>query len=223
MLSEGKAGPRILQDGAQAELYLLKNAAGAVGDAAAHYQETIYRGNAYVLNTGTAGVALAAANASLVNTTFQPIVGFLNPSNSGVIAVILHGIYGPQATGASAVNEGIPIYQVCGPNAASTIAQANQTNPTNLKTLLASGSLMIGSVNQAFAGISPAWTVLKPFVGSGPRFSAPTASINVNGVAVENVDGLIQIPPGWAIGLGVLAAGTTITVTGGLVWKEIPV
>jgi hypothetical protein len=223
MISEGRVGFFYVQDGVVREYRFTRDSSLVVSDGAARYQELVFRGNnqgVFALSTTTSGVTLAAANASLVAATFQPIVGFFNPAASGKICSILQVSYGVQATGAAAVNEGIPIYQVTGQGASTTITG---TNPLNLKTMLTGGSVCIGSVNQAFTGNASTFIQLKPFtgLGGGPRVTAPTASINTNTLAIDNVDGLIQIPPGFAFGLGVLASGTTITVASSIIWTEI--
>lgn len=219
MRIEPVVGPTPVQDGAITDARASRDRCMVVQDGHGRYQEAVFRGNVFYLTTTTSGVALAAANASTTAATAQPIVGILNPQNSGVIACILEVRYGPQATGASAANEGIPMYQVA-PQLAST--SITGTLPLSAKLQISGGSKMVGSVNQAYTGNAVTWITAMPFAGgNGPRFAAPTASINVNGVAREDVGGLIMIPPGTAFGVFVLAAGTTITVAGGLVWEEI--
>ena len=220
VVDQGRIGELAGQDSGIQPLSLTKTGALKTADRHGRYQEAVFRGNVYCLTTGTGGVALAAANASLVAATFQPLVGLLNPTNSLVAAVILQACYGTQATGAAAANEGIPVYQVAAPGASTTIAG---TVPLSMKTLTAAGSKMIGSVNQAYTGNTVTWIVLKPFAGAeGPRMTAPTASINVNSLGSEELAGMILVPPGAAFGIGVLAAGTTITSAASLVWEEIP-
>ena len=186
----------------------------------AKYQEAVLRGNVYSLTTTSSGVTLASANASTTAATAQPIVGFINPANSGVNCVILEARCGPQATGGSAANEGVYGFQIAANGASTSITG---TPPTNNLRWTATGSRVIGAVNAAFTGNTITWVWAMPFVGVGPRFAAPTASINVHGIEREIVDGLIIIPPGTGIGLFTLGAGTAITVGASLIWDEVDI
>ncbi len=220
-VDQGRIGELLGQDAGIQPIRLGRKGAVVTQDAHGRYLESIYRGNCYLLSTGSGGVALGANTLGVITTaaTAQPIVGILNPSNSGVLAAIYLAAAGAQATGATPANEGVYIYADTVANASTTIAG---TVPTSLKTLTAAGSKMVGSVNQAYTGNTSAWAMLKPFVGSGPRTAAPTASINVNTIAQEELSGIIQIPPGFGFGIGCLSAGTAITSAAYLIWEEFP-
>ena len=217
---KGNVGPSPAGDNTEGPLRLTRDLTLVTQDGHAKYQEAVFRGNCYSVMTAAAGVTLAAANASLTAATAQPIVGFLNPVNSGVNCVIWEVVCGPQATGGSAANEGAYVYQYA-PGSAST--SISGTVPLSLKTMTAGGSRCIGSLNQAFTANAVTWIQLKPMVTNVSRFAAPTASINVNGIGKDMVDGVIVIPPGCAFGVFTLATGTAITVGASLTWEEIPV
>lgn len=196
-----------------------------VADGLPKYTGMADAGIVYTLTTTSSGVTLAAANASTTAATFQPVVGFINPLGSGVTAILIEATYGIQSTGASAANEGIPFYEITTVStpASTSIGSAVVLNHKTLAQAAAGGQKVIASINSAFTGNGSTWIYVKPFAGAaGARTAAPTASINVSGMSKEPLDGLIQIPPGVGVGLGVLAAGTNITVAATLTWAEVP-
>lgn len=213
--------PGVLAENADAKPRIARDACVIIQDGHGRYLEPLMRGNCFSIMTAAAGITLGANNAILTAATAQPIVGIWNPPGSGVYANILEVIYGPQATGAAAVNEGIPVYQIAVAGPQAIISQAG-TQSTSMKTLTIGGGKCLGLLNQALTGNTAAWTQLKPFVGGGPRFAAPTASINVNGLARDETAGTILVPPGVAWGLFVLASGTAITVGASALYEEIP-
>lgn len=215
----GKVGPRLGADSGELELRHSRDGCLIVQDGHARYQEAIFRGNCYSVTLGS--TTISANHASTTAATATAFVGIYNPPTSKVNAVILEAVLGASAAGASAVNEGVPVWQYVVP-VATTVTSA--TSPLNMLSYLAQGSKVIGLVNsQALTANTATWAQLKPFGVPGPRTAAPTASINIHAVYKELVDGEIIVPPGVAVGLFYLAAGTAISAVGGLVWEEIAI
>jgi hypothetical protein len=219
MLIEGVVGPQVKADGSLIQPRLGNAAEVVVQQDHGKYLEAVYRGQVFSLSSVTAGVVPAAANVSpLAATTGAPLVGIVNPVTSGKIAVIMRVVFGIQSSGALAVNPGIPVYNVL----SSVLTTQVGTVPFNNRLLAVGGSAMIGLVNQALTGQSPAvvWTVYRA-MSTGSLSGNVAASTVPWAVAQEDLDGEIIVLPGAAFGIAVAAAATAVNVTSALIWEEI--
>lgn len=190
------------------------SAAQRVADAHARYMQAVIEGRAFALDSDS--VTLAAANVTKTALgTAKFINGFYNPVGSGRNAVLWSAHI--------ATVSGTP----GGPYFWNFVNTSNLTSATTgtIRNLLLAGA-PVGSAMQAQAGVvlaaTPASTAALTQLGvmGGPAAIAAGAGLYD---AYEEVAGQIIVPPGIAIGLMCLAAGTTHVVQSTLRWEEIQV
>lgn len=175
------------------------------------FAEAVRQGNVYSLSTAAAGVTIAAANVFSASNA-QPLVGVFNPQSSGVNVIVYRGVH--IWNGGTAAAGGL-VWAVAPSPAAVTAA--NNTNPTNVLTGKAVGSLTQGYVNSALTGVTG-----MAIVGYSGGPSTGALAANSNQTFIDQVDGAICIPPGAAGGLFAAAAGTSPIVNATMWWEEVP-
>jgi len=133
----------------------------------------------------------------------------------------LKAYIGITAYPAAATNPGGFLWQVA---SGQSITQAG-TAPINHSTLKASGSGMIGLVNQALTGATGSLLVLRPAPADNPNAVQGTLTGDTPGYQMieEQIEGAVVIPPGGFFGLYTGLTGTTSTFSAGLTWAELPV
>lgn len=217
MLSEGKVGIRVLNDGAQAEMRLDKTAAQVTTNAHGQYCEAAMQGKLFSVGMGQ--TALSANTITLTATT-TPIVGVWNPLNSDVNLVLLKAKLQIAVAGNSAVAPGAFVWAVSTNNGAISTG----LNPLNRKTLQQTGSRAKGyNISTALTGLTTN-LVIQHAAAFGTMVAAQgaTASPIISGDAVEEFDGSIIIPPGGVLALLNTISTTTVSVASMLLWEEIP-
>lgn len=221
MLLNGQVGIQVNADGSNPPLRQGRTGEQLVGDIHGRFYEQCSRANIYT--GGISNTALAAANAIVtgLTATALPVIGLWNPSTSGVNLVILQASVVQTTIANTAVSPGgfMWVYSI-GNSAVST-----GSTPINTKTLTASGSsAKFFPVSTALTGLTNSLAVLKgtgitPINAAGPS----TAIHQAQGVSVENVDGSIIVPPGGVVGIMNQVSTTTVSVTVGIMWEEVPV
>jgi len=203
--------------------------AGQLGDTIVselhgRFYEQAYRGNLYSYGLSLTALAATNATATGLTATATPILGVWNPATSTVNLVILQAqleaIYNTVTT---PVPPGAFVWVTStGNSAISTGAAA-----INRKTLAAAGSQaksFAGAV--ALTGLTNNLTILEgaDFTNaSGVTYGTlgnTTLAQSVGGV--QNVDGSIIVPPGAFVGLMNTISTTTFSVSGRLLWEEVP-
>lgn len=170
--------------------------------------------------TQSQAITIAAThNTPLAAATGTPIVGFFNPPNSSVAAVILQGWFASISGTPPAQAHPVWNYAV-GQNAltvtpAGTIssALASAAAPSQMKCY---SNLALTGLNIAAGNLAAP----RPF---GLDTFAGAMAANASNGATDNVDGALIIPPGTVCGIfSGVAAGTTWVVSAGALWAEVP-
>lgn len=223
MLFQGQTGPTTNSDGTYPNLRLGKLGDGIVSELHGRFYEQVYRGNTYCA-VGSSNAALVAANAIAtgLTATAQPIIGVWNPSTSLVNLVILQATVTITTVANTAVSNGgfMWVYSI-GNTAVST-----GSAPVNCKTFATPGgsSSKTFSVSTALTGLTNNLTALRASaITSINAAGAATAVSLMQGVSVENVDGGFIVPPGGVLGIMGQVSTTTLSVSTGLLWEEVPV
>lgn len=172
---------------------------------------------------GLSNTALVAANAIAtgLTATAQPIIGLYNPATSLVNLSVLQAIIQVTTVANTAVAPGgfMWVYSI-GNNGVTS-----GSSPINCKTFQSAGSVAKAfAVSTALTGLSNNLAALRSsaIVPAVNAAGAATAVSLAQGNGVENVDGGLVIPPGGVLGIMCQLATTTINVSVGIVWEEVP-
>jgi hypothetical protein len=180
--------------------------------------------NGRLFHTFVKAVTIAAThNSPVAANTATPVCGFLNPSNSGIAAVILRAAFGT-ISGTPAGGQAVINVQ---PNAASVLTASATGNIYGAIVSSAAspqGSQMRPQNNVALAGwlatVGP--TVELCYVGQAAA-AAAAGNGGPSAPVAEDLGGCIIIPPGALCALMAgTGAGTSWIVNAGLTWAEIP-
>ena len=184
------------------------------------FYEQVYRGNVY--SNGMTITALTANTISLTNTT-TPILGVWNPSSSSVNLVILQAALTvvPNNLTSGAGPGVFVLASSIGNGAIST-----GTAPFNRKTLTSAGSQAKGMAFQALTGLTNNLVIFE-----GIEFASP-AGLTYTTLAstapfseyssIKNFDGSLIVPPGGILAVLNTTSSTTWSVSGRLLWEEVP-
>ena len=189
------------------------NTKGTLGHA--EYTEPARRGKFFTLSAAAYTVIAANASAGAIGT-FKPIVGFYNPSGSGVNAVIVnHKEFHTSGT------PGGPLIWnfFCGQtwNSAATGTIYNNL----LSNLSPNGSNMIAQNNVAVT-TNPAITTAMNVLGVAGGPAAVAVATGTGETGTNNDDkGQIVVPPGCLLGLASTATGTSDVVSASITWEEV--
>lgn len=162
-------------------------------------------------------ITLAAANATKSALgTVKLVNGFFNPAASGRNCLIL-AAYVATTSGTPA---GPYFYNYYKAAVALTSASTGTIQVMPLGSA-ASVSVVTPQVNVAVTFTGGPTTALTQFA----VFGGPAAVVSGAGLdtAIDNVNGLIVVPPGVLFGILATGAGTSHVVQSTLRWKEIPV
>jgi hypothetical protein len=188
------------------------------------FYEQVYRNNMF--SVGTLAATAFTANHISGTSTGTPILGVANPSTSTVNLVLSQAALQvfPNSLTSGAAPSGFVWAWSLG-NAGITTAGVV---PYNRKTLAQAGSQARG-----FGGSSALTGLTNTIVAAeGADFQTPGAvtyttlgstSIQPSVGGVQNFDGSLIVPPGAVLGLLAIAAATTFSFVGRLMWEEVPV
>lgn len=205
---EAKVGAQTLSDGARFVLRGDKTGALVTTDGHARYAEAVLRGNVYVGQTASTGVAPGTA----VGTTAA--FALANPPNSGYNLILLE-----TSVGYHSGTLGAGVIQYC-INTGQTAASATSG------TAIATRNALVG---QAARNAGEAYTTAT--VPSGAQVIGPMCSLGASlaSTAVQpwairdEVAGRIVIGPGCTLSLqATAAAGSSPLVVFGATWEEVP-
>ena len=217
-LLDTRVGSFFQQDGAgDAPLLQHKSGELSVADKHGRFQEACYRGSLF--SNGMSVTALSANTITLTNTT-TPILGVWNPATSPVSLVILQASL-QVIQQASSTATGAFVWATSTSNGAISTGTA----PFNRKTFLSAGSQSKGMAFQALTGLTNNLVIQEAadFFGLAVTTAAvpATSVINVE-QAVQNFDGSLIVPPGGILALLNTTSTANVSVSGRLMWEEIP-
>ena len=202
--SLGRVGEMPSQDGATQPIRLSKYGALVTADGHARYMEANYRGHLFTAgNTAVQALSLIAA------TTYTGLC-LINPSNSGVDAVV----------------DEITIAVASAPAALSQIVLAyNTAVPTTLTTPVTSTPAKISSSGSSGAKCLTYSAVTLPVAGTilrslGHYVFSTAVGFNTQSAVKDEVAGSIMLLPGTSI--QITAVTTAISVVASYTWEELP-
>jgi hypothetical protein len=221
MISEGQVGPQWLADGASQAFRMTKLAALVISDLHGRFYEQCYRNNLF--SFGISNTALVAANAIVtgVSTAAQPVIGVWNPLSSPVNLVILQASVTVTTVANTMVSPGGFMWLGSAGNAALTLG----STPISCKSLVAAGSnAKAYAVSTALTGLTNNLAIMRAAAFSPPNAAGVSPAVSLSqGVCVENVDGSIICPPGGVVAIMNQVSTTTVSVSSGLLWEEVPI
>lgn len=210
----GQVGIQQTQDGTNPPFRQGKAAEMMVSELQARFYEQTYRGNTFVLDSGSV-TAVAATAAAQAMGTAKFLNGFFNPTNSGKNAVLI----GASIATVSGTPGGPILYEVTA--GAGTLTSASTGTIRSGLIGGAGKSLMTPQVMVTLTALDADTTALVQIgTAGGPAASAAGAGVNS---VYDNIDGKIIIPPGYAFGLCDTATGTTHVLQTTLYWIEVQV
>lgn len=207
----GQVGVANAVDGTNPPFRQGKSAEMMVSELQARFYEQTYRGNLFILDSGSQ-TCVAASAAGQAMGTAKFLNGFFNPANSGKNAVLV----GANVATVSGTPGGPLLYEVtAGPG---TLTSASTGTIRSGLIGGAAKSVMTPQVMVTLVALD-ADTAALVQIGTcgGPAAIAAGAGVNS---AYDNIDGKIIIPPGYAFGLCDTATGTTHIVQTTLYWIE---
>lgn len=212
----GKAGERRTLTGTEGEMRVGPYSEQIVNDVGhGRFFEAAARGRIFASHNSALTIA-STHNHGLDNVADTPIVGFLNPVNSGKAAVIL-GAYFTTISGTPppSAQPGLYLaYNQTGITAATTGTIVNTFNPSLASAMRALNNIALAGLNTTTSN-----NLVKMFGGA---IFAGAVAANHDAGWFDAVDGQVIVAPGNAIAmLAGSAAGTSWVVTAGLTWAEI--
>lgn len=183
-------------------------------DGHSRWHEQTSRGLVYTVTTAPAGVAIAAGNSAPIAAGSATVLTILNPLGSGVNLEILQGwvfcISGQPAAG---------FWSWCGAPADVSIT-ATEAGALKRPCFVSQSVSRVKAWSGATITGAPVQPVVKPFpmvLPSGGNIDETVYDVT----QVDNVDGMILVPPGCVISLAP-AAVTTATYGAGIMYAEVP-
>jgi hypothetical protein len=177
----------------------------------AFYSEMVYQANVWILNTPSTGV-VANANNVFSAVTAQPILGMWNPPQSKRIVVVSR----VTTTWSNGTAPAGGLVWAFVPPMSNVTATGGNTE-INAATLQTGGSPFKTFVNSQMTGIGSA-QILRLL--GGP--TAGSIGINANHTYTEECAGDIFCPPGAAIGLFPILAGSNPIIFASIVYEAMP-
>lgn len=217
----GQVGLAFASDGANIPVRQGRQGDVTVSELHGRFYEQNYRGNLY----GNGVVALTALTANTITlvATATPILGVWNPLVSTVNLVLLQATLAAGANNTATVGCGAFVWATSTGNAALTLGTA----PFNHRTLVASGSQAKGLAFIALTGLTNNLVVQEGADFPTPNIITTTAiptTVQTPTVSyTQNIDGSLIVPPGGVLALLNTVSSTTVSVTGRLLWEEVPV
>lgn len=195
------------------------------------FYEANYRGTLFSVGNSVAALTANSYIGATLDATIKPVLAVWNPTASTVNVVLAQAaIMSVWNTWTTPTGCGLFVAATSTGNAAITTGVA----PLNRKTLTAVGSQAKGfpggTTLIALTGLTSNLVLqeaieIPAIVGTGAYGtpSAPTAvQYNTMG-GVVNFDGTIIVPPGGVYAILAQISTTTTSVTGRLVWEEVPI
>jgi hypothetical protein len=214
-------------DGSQPNLRAGKLGDLIVSELHGRFYEQVARGNVYSIGCS---ITALSANTITLTATSTPILGVWNPPTSGVNLVMLQCMLTAAAnTLSSPIPPGPFVWASSVNNSAITTGSA----PYNRKTMASSGSAakafpggvaLTGLTNNVVIFEGAAFPNLSSLTCAGTVGASTAVSNATQGIqGLQNFDGGLIVPPGGVLSLLNTNSTTTYSVTGSLMWEEVPV
>lgn len=229
MLAQGTTGPLLTSDGATPNSGLRLGRLGDVIVSELHgrFYEQVFRGNVYSIGCG---VTALSANTVTLTASSTPILGVWNPTTSSVNLVMLQCAL---TVAANTLTAPVPPGPFVWASSLSNSAISTGSAPFNRKTLASSGSqakafpggvALTGLTNNTVIFETADLPNLSGLTNAG-TITAQTTTSNATAGAfgVQNFDGGLIVPPGGVLALLNTTSTTTYSVTGRLMWEEVPI
>ena len=221
MLSNLITGPQKQGDG-----QIIVQRAGTQGDTIVselhgRYFEACLRGNLFTFGLSNTALVSQNAIATGLTATAQLVIGIYNPLGNPAVASILQLILVQSTIANTAVSPGGYMWVYSQGNGAITTG----SNPLNLRTLAVGSSAMKAfAISTATTGLSNNLAVLRATGHGGLNAAGPaTAIAQAQTGTFETVDGALLVPPGGVLGVMNQVSTTTVSMSVGIVWEEIPI
>lgn len=223
----GQVGPQIVGDGSNPISRFGRAAEQVVQELHGRFYEQVFRNN--VFSIGCSVTALSA-NTIALTSSGTPILAVWNPSSSPVNIVMLQAMLTVAAnTLSSPVPPGPFVWASSIGNSALTLGSA----PFNRRTLASVGSqakaypggvALTGLTNNLVIFEGADLPNLSGLTNSGTITAQTTGSNATAGAfGVQNFDGSLIVPPGGILALLNTTSTTTYSVSGRLMWEEVPI
>ena len=210
----GQVGTQNAADGTNPPVRQGKGAELMVSEFQPKYYEQAYRGNLFLIDSGSVTcVAATAAGQGMGTAKF--LNGFFNPVGSGKNAVIV----GATVATISGTPGGPLLYEVTAGSGTLTSAATGTIRSSNLGG--SSKSLMTPQVMVTLVALDADTTALVQ-CGTLGGPAAIAAGAGVYSV-YDDVAGKLIVPPGYAFGICDTATGTSHVLQSTLYWVEVAV
>ncbi len=179
------------------------------------YQLLAQQGKVFEVSGVLTGTTIVAAHVAPPAAAAATLLTLYNPMSSAVnlevIKVTLGHVSGTPGAGSFAYCKAYMADSITATEAVA-VKSARYLSTKNTIAKAWSATALTGGIVHTVIGMMPS----TPFAGALALTSEGTAK-----AAVDEVDGLIVIPPGWALTLAAAATGTTHIVTASIVYAEV--
>jgi hypothetical protein len=205
----GRVGPGFAQDGSLADPRMTKDLGTVIQELHGKYYEATYRGNVFTCSTSAAGTTLVAANLSPLAAGGTPIIGLYNPQSSGKNLVI------------NKVNVAVVTLTASTGNIVWNYA-LNQTITAATNGVITSNFLGGSAASVVKAYVNTATTGSTAAIMLRPAFQVQEVSAvgDIFGLAEQDINGDIIVPPGALIALANGISNTTTVLSASITWEE---
>lgn len=221
-----KVGEVFGQDSSELASRAGKQGDQIVSELHGRFYEGNYRNKLFSGGMTTTSINAATFTTATTGATATPILGVYNPANSGKNLSLLQAVLSLVLTAGTATGPGT--FQWC-------VTPAGQNGltlgaaPWSRSTLLQAGSVAKNMAGVALTGISGVLSILGASAlmgGSNIAASFVETAVGARpsngGVSVENLDGSILVPPGFAVGLFCTTTPVAHSAGSNLIWEELP-
>jgi hypothetical protein len=196
------------------ELRVSRDGALVISDGHGFLYEAASRGTVYAVSTALTGTTVVADNVAPPAAGVATVLSLLNPVGSGVTLEILRGwvCYLSGTPGAGC-------WAWCGATVGTAITAA-PAGTAGGNTRNAQVPSRGRTWTQTVLTGAPAHQLVRPFPTAS--FAAPLAATTDGLCVVDNVDGALVVTPGNLITLAPPAVGTSVVVSVGIMYAEVP-
>lgn len=218
----GQVGPQAVADGVTSQPFRQGKAGDIIlSELHGRFYEQVYRGN--VFGNGVTALTALTANTITLTAATTPILGVWNPPTSIVNLILLQATLASGINAAAATGPGAFVWAASNGNTGISTGSA----PVNHKTLTAVGSQAKGMAFVALTGLTNNLVLLEAADFPNPTIittaAVPTSVQTPTVSYTQNLDGSFIVPPGGVFALLNTASTTTVSVTGRLLWDEVPI
>ena len=222
----GQVGPSTAGDNTYPPIRLGRTGDVIISELHGRFYEQVYRGS--VFSIGCSVTALSA-NTITLTATSTPILGLWNPPTSPVNLVLLQCML---TVAANTLTAPVPPGPFVWASSVGNNAITTGSAPFNRKTMTSSGSqakafpggvALTGLTNNVVIFDGADLPNLSGLTNAG-TITAQTSTSNATAgaIGIQNFDGGLIVPPGGVLSLLNTTSTTTYSVSGRLLWEEVP-